>query len=150
MLSQHIKEQTHAAHQNVEGTIVRQLKNIRSEADYAEVLKGFYAYFRAVEDSIAPFVTEEVLPDLAERRNSSYIKSDIEALGGNVDSLPEANAPAVANVQDLHHYMFWKVQSWVVRISCRCSTNMVLPKELLSSKVMAKIAVRCGLVLQPY
>ncbi|WP_416365277.1 hypothetical protein, partial [Sphingobacterium multivorum] len=27
MLSQHIKEQTHVAHQNVEGTIVRQLKN---------------------------------------------------------------------------------------------------------------------------
>ncbi|MGJ1435970.1 biliverdin-producing heme oxygenase [Sphingobacterium siyangense] len=100
MLSQHIKEQTHAAHQNVEGTIVRQLKNIRSEADYAEVLKGFYAYFRAVEDSIAPFVTAEVLPDLAERRNSSYIKSDIEALGENVDNLPEANAPAVANVQE--------------------------------------------------
>ena len=95
MLSQHIKEQTHAAHQNVEGTIVRQLKNIRSEADYAEVLKGFYAYFRAVEDSIAPFVTADVLPDLAERRNSSYIKSDIEALGGNVENLPEATAPAV-------------------------------------------------------
>jgi Heme oxygenase len=98
MLSQHIKEHTHAAHQNVEGTIVRQLKNIRSEADYAEVLKGFYAYFRAVEDNIAPFVTAEVLPDLAKRRNSSYIKNDIETLGGNVDRLPEATAPAVNNV----------------------------------------------------
>ncbi|ULT29176.1 biliverdin-producing heme oxygenase [Sphingobacterium sp. E70] len=71
---------------------------MRSEADYAEVLKGFYAYFRAVEDNIAPFVTAEVLPDLAERRNSSYIKNDIETLGGNVDSLPEATAPTVNNV----------------------------------------------------
>ncbi|WP_398456013.1 biliverdin-producing heme oxygenase [Sphingobacterium thalpophilum] len=98
MLSQHIKEHTHAAHQNVEGTIVRQLKNIRSEADYAEVLKGFYAYFRAVEDNIAPYISAAVLPDLAERRNSAYIKRDIEALGGRVDDLPEATAPAVGNV----------------------------------------------------
>jgi heme oxygenase len=98
MLSQHIKEQTHAAHQNVEGTIVRQLKSIRSDADYAKVLKGFYAYFRAVEDRIAPFVTSDILPDLADRRNSSYIKKDIEALGGSVENLPEANAPLVNNV----------------------------------------------------
>lgn len=100
MLSQYIKEQTHAAHQNVEGTIVRQMKNIRSEADYAEVLKGFYAYFRAVEDSIAPFLTAEVLPDVAERRNSSHIKTDIETLGGSVDHIPEATAPVVTNVQE--------------------------------------------------
>lgn len=98
MLSQNIKESTHAAHQKTEGIVVRQMKAIHSEADYAEVLKGFYAYFRAVEDNIAPFITAEVLPDVAERRNSSYIKKDIETLGGNVDNLPEAHAPAVSNV----------------------------------------------------
>ncbi|MDR2281679.1 MAG: biliverdin-producing heme oxygenase [Sphingobacterium sp.] len=98
MLSQNIKERTHAAHQKTEGIVVRQLKAIRSEADYAEVLKGFYAYFRAVEDNIAPFVTTEVLPDVAERRNSSYIRKDIETLGGTVDSLPAASAPAVHTI----------------------------------------------------
>ena len=41
-----------------------------------------------------------LLPDLADRRNSSYIKSDIEALGGNVENLPEAIAPAVTNIQE--------------------------------------------------
>ena len=98
MLHQNIKESTAAAHQKVEGTIVRQLKSIRSEADYAEVLKGFYACFRAVEDAIAPYITTDVLPDLAERRNSSYIKRDIEELGGTVDTLPLATAPKVNNV----------------------------------------------------
>lgn len=98
MLSQNIKESTHAAHQKTEGIVVRQLKAIRSEADYAEVLKGFYAYFRAVENNIAPFVTTAVLPDLTDRRNSSYIKKDIEALGSNVDNLPDATAPVVNNV----------------------------------------------------
>lgn len=98
MLSQNIKENTHAAHQKTEGIVVRQLKAIRSEADYAEVLKGFYAYFRAVEENIAPFVTPQVLPDVAERRNSSYIRKDIEVLGGTVDNLPAASAPSVHNI----------------------------------------------------
>ena len=98
MLSQNIKESTHPAHQKTEGIVVRQLKAIRSEADYINVLKGFYVYFRSVENNIAPFVTTDVLPDIHERRNSSYIQKDIEALGGNIDNLPDANAPIVTNV----------------------------------------------------
>ncbi len=95
MLSQYIKENTTAAHQKLEGTVVRQLKAIRSNADYAEVLKHFYAYFKAVEEAIAPFITADVLPDYAERRNSSHIKDDIIALGGQVDDLPASSAPAI-------------------------------------------------------
>ncbi|GGH24045.1 biliverdin-producing heme oxygenase [Sphingobacterium alkalisoli] len=95
MLSQNIKESTGAAHQKLEGTVVRQLKAIRSNADYAEVLKNFYAYFNAVEKSIAPYMTIEVLPDYADRRNSSHIKQDIEELGGSVDNLPKADVPVI-------------------------------------------------------
>lgn len=97
MLSQYIKENTHSAHQKTEGIVVRKLKSIRSESDYAEILKGFYAYFQAVENNIAPYITHTVLPDLNERRNSSYILKDIQELGGNIDSLPEVHAPTVHN-----------------------------------------------------
>lgn len=97
MLSQNIKEDTHLAHQKTEGIVVRQLKAIRTEEDYVDVLKGFYAYFRAVEDNIAPFITTDVLKDIRERHNSSYIQKDIESLGGAIDNLPRANAPTVTN-----------------------------------------------------
>src|SRR5690606_7312065 len=97
MLNQNIKENTKEAHQTLEGVVVRQLKAVQSGADYAEVLKNFYAYFNAVEKNIAPFITPEVLPDYTERRNSSHIKADIEELGGNVDNLPVAAAPLVNN-----------------------------------------------------
>ncbi|NGM66758.1 biliverdin-producing heme oxygenase [Sphingobacterium sp. SGR-19] len=97
MLNQNIKENTKEAHQTLEGVVVRQLKAVRSDADYAEVLKNFYAYFNAVEKAIAPFITSDVLPDYAERRNSSYIKADIEELGGNINDLPTTTAPAVSN-----------------------------------------------------
>ncbi|MFD2969032.1 biliverdin-producing heme oxygenase [Sphingobacterium bambusae] len=97
ILSQNIKENTTASHQKLEGIVVRQLKSVRSNADYADVLKNFYAYFHAVEQAIAPFITAEVLPDYSERRNSSYIKQDIEELGGSVDELPATTAPTVSN-----------------------------------------------------
>lgn len=97
MLNHNIKENTKEAHQTLEGVVVRQLKAVRSDADYAEVLKNFYAYFNAVEKAIAPFITPDVLPDYTERRNSSYIKADIEELGGDVNDLPVATAPAVNN-----------------------------------------------------
>lgn len=97
MLHQNIKEHSTASHQKLEATVVRQLKAIRSNLEYAEVLKHFYSYFSTVEQAIAPFITVEVLPDYAERRNSTHIKADIIALGGDINQLPEAEAPKVNN-----------------------------------------------------
>lgn len=98
MLSTKIKEVTKAAHQEVEKKVVLRIKSIRSEADYADLLKHFYAYFNAVEQAVAPYITPAVLPDLAERRNSSYIKADIEALGESVTGLPLAIAPEIGSI----------------------------------------------------
>ncbi|QBQ40762.1 heme oxygenase [Sphingobacterium psychroaquaticum] len=97
MLHQNIKDNTTAAHQKLEGTVVRQLKAIRSNTDYADVLKNFYVYFNTVEQAIAPFITPEVLPDYSERRNSSHIKQDIIELGGSVENLPTVAVPTITN-----------------------------------------------------
>lgn len=99
MLSTKIKESTKTAHQTLEKQVVLKLKAIRSNADYANLLKHFYAYFNKVETAIKPFLTQQVLPDYAERRTSKYIKDDIEALGENVNDLPNAVAPKIDNVQ---------------------------------------------------
>lgn len=100
MLSNEIKEATKVAHQQLEKTVVLRLKNIRSAADYADFLKHFYAYFHAVERAIAPFITPDVLADYPQRRNSSYLKRDIEDLGGETTELPAAFAPAVGNAAE--------------------------------------------------
>ncbi|RZF59702.1 biliverdin-producing heme oxygenase [Sphingobacterium corticibacterium] len=94
MLSTKIKETTKVGHQETEKKVVLRIKGISNDADYVELLKCFYAYFHAVEKAIAPYI-EKVLPDYRERRNSSYIKADIEALGGTTDELPVAIAPEV-------------------------------------------------------
>lgn len=106
MLRDSLKEQTHAAHQKAEGIIIRKIKAIRSKEDYVEVLKGFYAYFSAVEKAMAKYITEAVLPDLKERRNSDYIKKDIEALGGTITELPKVEVPTITNTMEALSAMY--------------------------------------------
>jgi heme oxygenase len=95
MLSTAIREATKPAHQELEKKVVKKLKAIRNNADYADLLSYFYAYFNNLEKVIAPFITAELLPDYSERRNSSYLKNDIEALGGNTGNLPVATVPDI-------------------------------------------------------
>lgn len=97
MLSNSIKEATREAHLELEKKVVQKLKAIRSNEDYADLLKHFFAYFNHVEKQIAPFISREVLPDYAQRRNSSYIKNDIEALGSHTNDLPATTVPEITN-----------------------------------------------------
>ncbi len=76
--------------------MVLRIKNISSDADYIELLKCFYAYFNAVEKAIAPYINA-VLSDYSERCDSSYIKTDIEELGGSIENLPAASATEIKN-----------------------------------------------------
>lgn len=97
MLSTNIKEATKAAHLNLEKKVIEKLKAIRSNADYADFLKYFYTYFSQVEQSIAPYITEQLLPDYKDRRNSSYLKNDIEELGGHTGETPSIALPVIEN-----------------------------------------------------
>lgn len=99
MLSSTIKEATKSAHQQLEVVVIKKLKAIRSKADYADLLKHFYAYFSKVEQAVAPYINSDVLADHATRRNSAYLKQDIEALGFDTTELPHAQAPQIDNVQ---------------------------------------------------
>lgn len=81
LLSARIKEETKKSHQELEKKVVLKLKGIRSEADYAGFLNSFYNYFNTVEKANAPYISNKVLSDYTERRNSSYLKADIEELG---------------------------------------------------------------------
>ncbi|WP_412469129.1 biliverdin-producing heme oxygenase [Pedobacter sp. KLB.chiD] len=97
MLSTNIKEATKVAHQNLEKQVVLKLKSIRNNADYADLLKHFYAYFSHIEETIKPYITESILPDYAERRNSAYIKADILELGSEISDLPDTTVPKIEN-----------------------------------------------------
>lgn len=97
MLSSKIKEATTAAHLKLNKTVLEKMKAIRNNADYADFLKYFYTYFSQIEKTIAPFITESVLPDYHERRNSSYLRNDILQLGGATGESPAISLPVITN-----------------------------------------------------
>ena len=97
MINIAIKEATKEAHLALEKKVVCKIKAIQNADDYANFLKYFYAYFSHLEKAMAPFITEARLPYLKSRRNSGYLKRDIESLGGTVDHLPKTTVPAIEN-----------------------------------------------------
>jgi len=98
MLSTAIKAATQEAHQNLEKKVVMKLKAIRNNADYADLLKYFYAYFNKLESKFAPFITAEILPDYKQRRTSVYLQADIQQLGQSTDVLPTVTVPEIHNL----------------------------------------------------
>lgn len=100
MLNEYIKEHTKEAHQTLEVIVIKQLKAIRSEEDYANILKKFYIYFSSVEYAIQSYIEGDVLPDYAQRRNSTHIRADIETLGGEVEVNRTAIVPLIRNARE--------------------------------------------------
>lgn len=99
MFNEQLRSITKEAHQELEKLVILKIKNIRSDADYAALLRNFYTYFGALEASITPFITDEVLPDFTERRKSANLKQDLEDLGTTVsDADTESVAlPGISN-----------------------------------------------------
>lgn len=97
MIQEELRKQTAAAHQQLEKLVVSRLKNIRSNEDYADLLKIFYAYFNRLEEAIRPYISNEVLPDYAERRHAISLADDIVCLGGQLIDLPEVSVPSIDN-----------------------------------------------------
>src|SRR5690606_17955246 len=95
MIQEELRKQTALQHQQLEKLVVARLKSIRSNAEYADLLKIFYSYFKKLEDAIAPYITREILPDYPERRHAVSLAEDIVDLGGDLNELPEVHVPNI-------------------------------------------------------
>jgi heme oxygenase len=97
MIQEELRKQTTAAHQQLEKLVVARLKSIRSNQDYANLLKIFYAYFNRLEEAIKPFISAEVLPDYADRRHAVSLANDITSIGSSLTRLPKVSVPIIDN-----------------------------------------------------
>jgi heme oxygenase len=98
MFTDKIKEVTLSNHQQVEKTLVGQMKNIRSTTDYVELLRLFYGYFGGLELKIRSYIDQSNLPDYNQRRKTDAITDDIKALGGTLSETASDNElPAITN-----------------------------------------------------
>ena len=97
MISITIKKATKKAHLDLEKKVIRKLKAISNEQDYADFLSYFYAYFSHLEKAMGPFIDESLIPHYNDRRNSSYLKRDLETIGYGDSSLPDTAVPEIHN-----------------------------------------------------
>ena len=80
LLSVQIKQLTKEAHQELEGVVVRQLKAIKEEKDYAQLLGKFYGFFHPLERALDKFLNDTNVPFYHQRRRSSIILDDLRHL----------------------------------------------------------------------
>ncbi|MEM9389035.1 MAG: biliverdin-producing heme oxygenase [Bacteroidota bacterium] len=99
MISILLKESTQEAHMSLERKVIPRIRSIQNDADYAQFLVYFYAYFNALESAIDPYITLKNLPDYHSRRTSRFLKRDIEALGYTIDRLPKVTIPKIDGIQ---------------------------------------------------
>lgn len=96
-VAQLLREGTAPAHAKTEKVLAPKLSSIRSYEDYSSILKMFYGFFYPLEKIIRYYVTEDILTDIKERRNSLFIVSDLKAIGHSHEEiqvckeLPEIN-----------------------------------------------------------
>lgn len=98
LLSVHIKKATKRAHQLLEAVVVRQLKAIRSENDYAHLLNKFYGFFHPAERLLDNFLNDTNVPLYQQRRRSSSILDDLREIGSTGKEMALATSlPGIDN-----------------------------------------------------
>lgn len=99
MLAEKLKEQTKAAHIELEKALVQKIKSITTIDDYLQILIYFYWFFDPLEANIRRQL-EHVLPDINERRKMTWLEEDIQALASAAQPIkPFQELPFVQNQQ---------------------------------------------------
>ena len=79
MIADQIKKDTHTHHQALESIMVRQLKSMKSVADYTDILEIFYSYFGGLEQQIKAYLNKDLAID--QRRKAGDLAADIAHFG---------------------------------------------------------------------
>ena len=80
MVTEQLKEATDQAHRAVEGLLIPIIKNTLTQPGYVKLLLLFYGYYKPLEDAIDAMPVGDIVQDHEQRRKSTMIVHDLEAL----------------------------------------------------------------------
>lgn len=106
MISIQLKQKTRQVHTELEKLLIPPIKNVQSSEDYARILKLFYGFFSPVEQIITLHIQQEHLPDIAERRKSQLIITDLESFDSSADLKCCTNLPEITNTASAFGAMY--------------------------------------------
>ena len=82
-----LKQLTAEKHQQLEALMLPCLTSITQRRQYIQLLHSFYGYFKPVEDAVAPFMNNAVMPDWHLRRKAQSILLDLATLEQSNESI---------------------------------------------------------------
>jgi heme oxygenase (biliverdin-IX-beta and delta-forming) len=85
--AEYLRQQTAGHHAIAESRLLPLLENITTRQQYAHLLRMLYGFYAPVEEAICFHLNENDVPDIGERRNSSLILDDLQALSGFQNSI---------------------------------------------------------------
>ena len=94
-IMERLKNETKSAHQQLEKATIPYIKNAQDEASYAYLLRMFYGYFQPVEVKIQRLIDSSLIQDIAERRQSAALVSDLRVIGSETEGLATTSSTPV-------------------------------------------------------
>jgi heme oxygenase len=100
LLSDLLKQETKANHQQLEKMLVRQMKSVSTMEGYIKILQLFYCYFGGLEEKINNFIIPQQMEEehFFQRRKAIRLVNDIKVLGGIVkEKCTDKDLPEISN-----------------------------------------------------
>ena len=99
MVINRLRQETKDVHAALERKIIPSLKQISSIADYQQVLKLFYGYFKPLESLVLLHIDRTMIVDIDKRRKADLLHYDLQQTGsGEVEAVAKINElPIIAD-----------------------------------------------------
>lgn len=98
-IMERLRNETKSAHQQLEKATVPFIKKATDTEQYVYVLRMFYGYFKPVEAQIQALIHADLIPDIAERRQSGALVADLHTLGEDTAQLAVTdNLPVIESI----------------------------------------------------
>ena len=98
LLSEQLKQYTLSNHQQLEKSLITQMRSINTHEEYVKFLQFFYSYFGALEDKINQYIGAAQLVDHLQRRKTESLLNDIKTIRGIIpEKAKDADLPKIEN-----------------------------------------------------
>lgn len=93
-----LRSETKSIHQALEKALIPGIKQANTSEAYAEILKTFYGYFKAMESILDAQLSDKLVPAYSKRRKSNVILDDLKSLNISGDLAVANDLPKISNV----------------------------------------------------
>lgn len=97
MLIEKLRAGTRHTHEELEKEMMPLITQAGDAGVYAKLLHLFYGYYRPLEKGMETWLDDSVVPDINQRRKTSWILDDLQALGQPTEMEEDADAPVISN-----------------------------------------------------